>query len=166
MIFQGVVEEKGIISEIPFEEAAGFGDEAVEPFEADFLEGGWGLFGFAGVEGEGGADAEVDGWGEAVFVFCDPMFLFRAAEADPYEVRAGGADFFDDGFGFGFRPIAEGWGVTASDGCVGEFAGKAGGEFFQGAGFSAEEEMAMGGVGLVGGRDGFEHQVGSVNPIC
>ena len=100
MIFQGVIEKERVVGEVAFEEAAGFGDEAEEPFEAEFLEGRRGLFDFAGVEGEGGADAEVDGWREAVFVFCDPMFLFGAAEADPYQVGAGDTDFFDDGFGF------------------------------------------------------------------
>ncbi len=108
---QGVVKEERVVSEIAFEEAAGFGEESKEPFQAEFLEGERGLFDFAGVEGEGGADAEVDGGGEAVFVLGDPMFLFRATEADPYEVGAGGVDFFDDGFGFGFRPGAEGRGV-------------------------------------------------------
>ena len=95
------------------------------------------MFGFAGVEGESGADAEVDGGWEEVFVASDPMFLFGATEADPDEVGAGGADFFDDGLGFVFWPRAEGWGVGAGDDAVRKFFGKALLECFEGAGFSA-----------------------------
>jgi hypothetical protein len=91
-----VIEEKRVVGEVAFEEAAGFHGEAVGPFEAEFLEGGGRLFDLAGVEGEGGADAEIDGGWELVFVFGDPVFLFRAAEADPDQVGAGGEDLGAD----------------------------------------------------------------------
>lgn len=79
-------EKQTIVGEIAFEKSAWFFEQAVGPFDTTFLDPSWGLFDFAGVEGEGGADAEVDGGRELVFVLGDPAFLFRAAEAYPDEV--------------------------------------------------------------------------------
>ena len=78
--------EKGVVGQVALEQAAGFHRETVGPLEAGLLDGGGYLFDFSGMEGEGGADAEVDGGGEEVLVASDPVLLFRAAEADPDEV--------------------------------------------------------------------------------
>ena len=93
VIFYGVEHEKRIIGEVALKEAARFHRQAVSPFEAEFLEKGGGLFHLTGVESEGGTDAEIDSRREEVFVFRYPVFLFRAAEADPDEVCARGAYF-------------------------------------------------------------------------
>lgn len=110
-----VVNEEGIVGEVAFPESAGFSAEAVEPFHACFLDPCGGLADFAGVEGEGGTDAEVDGWGKLVFVTGDPEFLFGAAEADPDEVGIGIADVAGDAVEFVIRPRAEGWAVGTGD---------------------------------------------------
>ena len=60
MIAEEMVEEKGIVSEVAFEEPARLHGEAVGPFQAKALEDGRGLFDLAGVKGEGRADAEID----------------------------------------------------------------------------------------------------------
>ena len=72
------------------------------------------MFDFAGVEGKSGSDAEVDGGRELVFVLGDPVFLFRAAEADPDEVGTGVTDFFADAIEFIVGPVAEGGGGVSA----------------------------------------------------
>ena len=111
LIPEEMIEEERVVGEVAFEEAAGFHGEAVGPFEAEALEDGRGLFHLSGVEGEGGTDAEIDAGRKLVLVFCDPVFLFRAAEADPDQVGSGGADFFADAVEFIVRPLAE-WAVS------------------------------------------------------
>ena len=99
------------------------------------------------MEGEGGTYAEVDGGGEFVFVLCDPVFLFWAAEADPDEVGSGLADFFANPLEFIVGPIAEGGGVSASNLGVGEVVGEAFLELVQGALFAAKKKMFEFGLG-------------------
>src|SRR5690606_25979541 len=82
---EGVPEEEGVVGEVAAEEAAGFHGQAVGPFEAETLEKSGRLFHLAGVEGEGGSDAEINSRRKLVVVTGDPEFLLRAAEADPDE---------------------------------------------------------------------------------
>ena len=115
MIAEGVEEEKGVVDEVALEEALGFHSETEEPFEAELLNKGGGLADFAGVEGEGGSDAEVDGGGKLIEVLGDPEFLFGATKADPDAVGTGIADEVYDFFELSLGPFAEGWRVGSGD---------------------------------------------------
>ena len=159
-----MIEEEGVVCKVAFEESAGFHGEAIGPFHADFLEKWWGLFYFAGVEGEGGADAEVDtGW-ELILVARDPVFLFRAAEADPDEVGAAAADFFADFCKLVRRPFAEGGRVGAGDNRIGKAFGEGSGEFVEGRLLAAKEKVTKLGAAL-GGFERFEHQRWAVDAV-
>jgi hypothetical protein len=86
LVAQEVIEEEGVVGEVAFEKAAGFHGGAIGPFEAEALQDGRGLSDLAGMEGEGGADAEIDSGRQAVLESGDPMLLFRAAKANPNQV--------------------------------------------------------------------------------
>ena len=137
LVPEKVIEEERVVCEISLEEAAGFHGEAVGPLETEALENGGRLPDFAGVEGEGRADAEVNtGW-QLIFVFRDPVFLFRAAESDPDEVGLRFADHIADAVEFVGRPFAEWRGVGAGDGGAGKAGGKRGRKFFESGLFAA-----------------------------
>ena len=108
-------EEEGVVDEVALEEAARFHAEAEEPLEAELLDQGGSLPDFAGMEGEGGADAEVDGGGKLIEVLGDPEFLLGAAEADPDAVGSGVADEVCYFFKLTGWPFAEGWRVGSGD---------------------------------------------------
>ena len=108
-------EEEGVINEVALKKALGLHGEAEEPLEAELLDKGGGLANFAGMEGESGADAEVDGGRKFVEMFGDPEFLLRAAEADPHAVGSGVADEADYFFKLAGGPFAEGWRVGSGD---------------------------------------------------
>lgn len=161
---QRIVEKERVVGEVALEEAARFFAEAVEPFDAVFLHPVGGLFHLASVKSEGSTDAEVNGGWELVFVFSNPVFLFRASKADPDEIGARFADFFANTVKLIFWPVAKRWGIGTSDDSVWVIGGKAGLEFFQGAFFSSKEKMFE--LGLVlRSFDGFKHQSGTVNAI-
>lgn len=105
---QGIIDKKGIIGQVAFEQPTRFVAEAEGPLKPKFLDPWRGLSDFAGVEGESGADAEVDAWREEVFMASDPEFLFGATEADPDEVGAGLGDERADAIEFVVGPCAEG----------------------------------------------------------
>ena len=77
------------------------------------------------MEGECGADAEVNtGW-KAMFIRGDPVFLLRATEANPDQIGPGAADFFSDGFKFLCGPLAEWRRVATGNGDTGKARGEA-----------------------------------------
>ncbi len=135
---KGVPEEEAVVGEVAFEEAARFAAEAVEPFEASFLDPEGGAPDGACMEVEGGADGEVEGGGEAVAHGGEPCFLFGAAEADPYAGGAAFGDAAEDALLGGFIPCAEGRGVAARE---------------PGAGVAGEEFFSEGGEGLFAGAE-------------
>lgn len=163
-VAEEVIEEEGVVSKVAFEESAGFHGEAVCPFHADFLEKSWRLFYLAGVEGKGGADAKVDTWRELIFVARDPVFLFRAAEADPDEVGSAAADFFANFGELVGRPFAEGRRVGSSDDRIGEAFVEGSGELVEGRLFATEEEVAELGEAS-GGFERFEHQRWAIDTV-
>ena len=59
------------------------------------------------MEGEGCADCAIDAGREPVAVLREPEFLLRTAEADPDELRGGGADDFQDVLVLTGAPFAE-----------------------------------------------------------
>ena len=161
---EGVPEEEAVVGEVAFEEAAGFAAEAVEPFEASFLDPEGCAADGSGVEVECGADGEVEGGGEAVAHGGEPCFLFGAAEANPDAGGAAFGDALEDVLLDGFVPCAEGRGVAARE--LG--AGVAGEEFFAEGGeglFAAAEEVVAdvgGGLTLV---PEFAHDVRSAEAV-
>ena len=56
-------QKQTIVGEIAFEKSTGFFAKPVGPIDSAFLDPGGGLFDLAGLEGEGGSVAEVDGEG-------------------------------------------------------------------------------------------------------
>lgn len=154
-------DEAGVVGEVALPETAGFGAEAVEPFEAAALDPAGCLADASGVEVECGTDAEHHGGGEAGTVGGHEAFLLRGAQADPEEVGLGGGDLGDQILFLRGRQGAEGRGVGADDADSGEAGFEAGLEFLGDAGVPAVEEV--GGAGLLApGEDGL-HEVGSVD---
>ena len=96
LLFQQVIQEKGIPLEIADGEAAGLGGEAVGPCEACTLHPGWGIGFGAGIDIEGEAYCEKDSAGQEWFETLDEVVLLGGAETDPEEVGAEGLKFLDD----------------------------------------------------------------------
>jgi len=135
-------------NQIAVPEAAWFLEEAEEPLEAVFAHPDGGAAHGAGVEVEGGADANEDGNGELVAMIEHPALLLGSAEADPDDVGMGGVNHGAD-FGVflgGERAIRGTEG--AGDFVGGELTGEFDCEGVCDAGCAAIKEMARGRIPL------------------
>lgn len=154
-------DEEGVVFGVAFPEAAGFLADAVGPFEAALLDPFGGLFDFAGVEEEGGADAEHDAGVELGEVFGHEALLLGGAEADPEEIGLGGVHLANEVGFFGGVQGAEGGRVGAGDLEAGEALFEFAFEFLGHAFGAAVEEMAP-----AFGDAGFAdegHEVGAID---
>lgn len=85
-------DEERIVPEIPFPEAARLLHQPIQPFEADSLQKPGCLGNGAGVEIEGGADAEHERGVEFREITGHEALLFGCAEAHPEAIRPGGGN--------------------------------------------------------------------------
>lgn len=154
-------DEKRVVFEVPFPEAPGFLEGAIQPFESAALDPTRGLLHAAGMEIEGGTDAEQDFGIEFLAVTRDEPLLFWGAEADPEEVGFEGGDLAcQSGVLLGGQ-WTEGWGVGSDDADAGVTGFQFLFELLGNAGVAAIEKMSV-----TAGAGPFEdmlHQFGAVH---
>lgn len=158
---EDVKDEKRIGNEVAAREAAGFGAEAEEPFEAAALQPTRGLADAAGMKIKGGADADEDAGVERGGVRGHEGFLFRCAETDPDDVGAKSGDFGVEVEQLVGGERAVGRRKHADDAEAGEACGEFLAEEVGHAGGAAVKIVAQAG-GAAGVANGKE-QIGAVN---
>src|SRR3954468_2869267 len=107
--------EARVVDQVPPPETARLLDQPERPLEPEALERGRGLALKAGVEVEGGADADQHGRHEAVAHGEHELLLERDAEADPDHVGRRGVELAGDRIGLVAGQLAEGTGAGADD---------------------------------------------------